>query len=84
MNTVGINFDKLNNKLKTLLEENKNLKRQCENLQEENNETSCNNLELKKKLQERDEQIKKLQLQAEILSLENKRMNYNNLKFLKI
>ena len=84
MNTVGINFDKLNNELKTLLEENKNLKQQCENLQKENNETSCNHLELKKKLQERDEQIKKLQLQAEILSLEKQKNELQQLEISQI
>ncbi|RGB28802.1 hypothetical protein C1646_341924 [Rhizophagus diaphanus] len=62
-------FDKLNNKLTNLLEENKELKQQNKNLQEENQV-------LKEKLNERDyknlqEEIKKLK--QHVLNLENKK-----------
>ncbi|CAI2169593.1 10638_t:CDS:2 [Funneliformis geosporum] len=53
-------IDKLNNKLKDLLEENKRLKQQHENLQEENRETLHINSEQKEMLQERDKQFEKL------------------------
>ncbi|CAI2186726.1 17433_t:CDS:2 [Funneliformis geosporum] len=57
-------IDKLNNKLKDLLEENKRLKQQHENLQEENRETLHINSEQKEMLQERDKQFEKLIIYA--------------------
>ncbi|CAI2171712.1 2865_t:CDS:1 [Funneliformis geosporum] len=66
-------IDKLNNKLKDLLEENKRLKQQHENLQEENRETLRINSKQKEMLQERDKQFEKLVINLEKQKLEGKK-----------
>ncbi|CAI2165978.1 9202_t:CDS:2 [Funneliformis geosporum] len=64
---IGIDLEKLNNKLKNLLEENNRLKQQHKDFQKENRETLRINSELKNKLQEKDDQLEKLQQKVQNL-----------------
>ncbi|RGB28805.1 hypothetical protein C1646_796509 [Rhizophagus diaphanus] len=79
-------FEKLNNKLTVLLEENKELKQQCKNLQEENeelkekfNERDYKNLQENKKL---SQHVLNLEKQKEIISqtLEEYKRKHKNLQ----
>ncbi|CAG8597024.1 16034_t:CDS:2 [Funneliformis mosseae] len=65
-----IGLDKLNNKLKILLEENKRIRQQHESLQEENRETLRINSELKETLQENDQRFEEFQRNLEKQRLE--------------
>ncbi|CAI2174903.1 19560_t:CDS:2 [Funneliformis geosporum] len=70
--SIVIGLDKINNKLKILLEENTRLKQQHEILQEENRETLRNNSDLKEILQESVQRYEELQRQ--MLNYENQQL----------